>query len=233
MSDNVEEKEVVVPENSFKDFATRHGMQIVAVFVLVVVAIALIAHFVNSRTDTDSTQAELMGKGLSALYQGKQDVALSEFQGLLQSNKLNGLALAKVALLTGNIKFQQGDLDGAAALYQKSLDNAGSAPLIKAGAMHGSAAVAIEKKDYAAAAKILEQFVSEFGERSGDLEDRYQKAEAADAVPTVPDALWKLALVYQQLGSNDKAKAAAQKILKVYGDNPVYSDRAKKFLATI
>ena len=75
MSDNVEEKEVVVPENSFKDFATRHGMQIVAVFVLVVVAIALIVHFVNSRTDTDSTQAELMGKGLSALYQGKQDVA--------------------------------------------------------------------------------------------------------------------------------------------------------------
>jgi TolA-binding protein len=54
-----------------------------------------------------------------------------------------------------------------------------------------------------------------------------------DAVPTVPDALWKLTLVYQQLGSNDKAKAAAQKILKVYGDNPVYSDRAKKFLATI
>ena len=91
----------------------------------------------------------------------------------------------------------------------------------------------MDKKDYATAAKLLEQFVSEFGERSGDLEDRYQKKEAADAVPTVPDALWKLALVYQQLGSNDKAKATAEKLLKVYGDNPVYSDRAKKFLATL
>ncbi len=216
-----------------KDFFAEHGVKIAGVFLVVVVAIAVTVHFVEARKVTDSVQAELIGKGLNYAYTGKNDSALSEFESLIQTNKVSGLALAKIALLAGNIKYQNGDMDGAAVMYQKSLDNAGSTALIRAGAMHGRAAVSIEKKDYAAAAKLLEGFVDEFGERTGDLEDRYTKEEPADLVPTVPDALWKLTLVYTEMGAKDKAKASAEKILTVYGDNVLYSDKAKKFLAAL
>lgn len=214
-----------------KDFFAEHGVKIAGVFLVVVVAIAATVHFVDARKSTDSAQAELIGKGMNYIYAGKNDSALIEFQTLIQQNKLSGLALAKVALLAGNIKYQSGDMDGAAVLYQKSLDNAGSTALIRAGAMHGRAVVAMEKKDYAAAATLLEQFVDEFGERTGDLEDRYTKEEPADPVPTVPDALWKLTLVYTEMGADDKAKLSCEKILAVYGDNALYSEKAKKFLA--
>ena len=113
------------------------------------------------------------------------------------------------------------------------MDNAGSLPLIRGGALHGQAAVAIEQKDYAAAVTLLEKFIAEFGKRTGDLEDRYEKVEPADPVPTVADALWKLSLVYNQMGYPDKAKASAEKLLKNYGDSPLYSDRAKKLIATL
>jgi TolA-binding protein len=49
----------------------------------------------------------------------------------------------------------------------------------------------------------------------------------------VADAMWKLTLVYQQLGATDKAKATAEKLLHVYGDNRGLADKARKFLAAI
>ena len=49
----------------------------------------------------------------------------------------------------------------------------------------------------------------------------------------VADAMWKLTLVYQQLGANDKAKNTAERILEVYGDNQQYADKAKKFIASL
>ena len=146
---------------------------------------------------------------------------------------MTGLSYAKAALLAGNIKYKKGDFDGAAVLFQKSLDNAADVDLITAAAMHGRASVAIEKQDYASAVGLLEKFIAKYGERTGNLSDRYRKAEPVDAVPSVPDALWKLALVYQQMGANDKAKATAEKLLKVYGDSQMYVDRAKKLIASL
>lgn len=219
--------------SDFKEFLIQHGTKLGVVVLAVVIIVVVIVHFVGSKGKTDMTQAELIGPGLAYAYVGKNDSALAEFEGLINGHKAKGLTLAKAALLAGNIHFQNGDFDGAAVLYQKALDNAGSAPLIKAGALHGRAAVSIEKKDYAAAAKLLENFISEFGERTGDLEDRYEKSEPADQVPTVADAMWKLTLVYNQMGAPAKAKVMAEKLLKIYGDNSVYSDRAKKFLASL
>ncbi|MBQ1824180.1 MAG: tetratricopeptide repeat protein, partial [Fibrobacter sp.] len=130
-------------------------------------------------------------------------------------------------------KFEAGDFDGAAVLFQKSLDNAGSVALVRSAAMHGLASVKIEKADYSAAAGLLEKYISEFGKRTGDKEDRYQKEEPQDEVPMVADAMWKLTLVYQQLGANDKAKNTAERIIEVYGDNQQYADKAKKFVAAL
>ena len=136
-------------------------------------------------------------------------------------------------LFAGNIKYEKADYDGAIALFQKSIDNAGDVALVRSAAIHGLAAAKMEKGDLSAAAKLLEDFVSEFGKRTGDKEDRYQKEEPQDEVPMVADAMWKLALVYQQLGANDKAKNTAERIIEVYGDNQQYADKAKKFVAAL
>ena len=219
--------------SELKAFFVKHGTTIVVAFVVLVAIIAGIIQFKEARKAAAAEQSELIGIGLTYLYAGEKDSALVEFEGKIASGKLEGLALAKASLLAGNIKFEKKDLDGAAILFQKSLDNAGSVALVRSAAMHGLAAVKMEKGDFSAAANFLEKYIAEFGKRTGDLEDRYQKDEPADEVPMVADAMWKLTLVYQQLGASDKAKATAKRLLKVYGDNRAYADKAKKFIAAI
>ena len=89
----------------------------------------------------------------------------------------------------------------------------------------------MEKADYSAAAKLFEDFVKEVGKRTGDKEDRFQKEEPQDETPLVPDAMWKLVLLHNELGSKNKAKSVAERLVEVYGDQVMYSDKAKKFLA--
>ena len=219
--------------SDMEEFFSQHGVKVGAILLVVILVVIAIIHFQGSKNKADAAQAELLGPALAYEYTGKKDSALAAYEELIVSKQLKGETLAKAALLAGNIRFQNGEFDNAAILYQKALDNAGSLPLIRGGALHGQAAVAIEKKDYAAAVNLLEKFIAEFGKRTGDLEDRYEKLEPADQVPTVADAFWKLALVYNQMGYPDKAKTAAEKILKNYGDNQIYSDRAKKLIATL
>lgn len=221
-------------ENSeMKEFFIQHGKVVGVILLVVIIVVVAMVRFNGSRIRADAAQAELLGPALVFEYAGKKDSALAEYEHLISSNALSGETLAKAALLAGNIRFQNGEFDAAAILYQKALDNAGKLPLIRGGAMHGQAAVAMEKRDYAAAVNLLEKFISEFGKRTGDLEDRYEKVEPMDPVPTVADALWKLSLVYNQMGYPDKAKATAEKLLQKYGDSPVYVERARKLIATL
>ncbi len=217
--------------NEMKEFFAAHAPKIILVLVLIMAAVVGINYYFKAQKVEAADQANLIGTGMSYVYASENDKALAEFESQINSGKLKGVTLAKAALFAGNIKFEKGDMDGAAALFQQSMDNAGSVDLVRSGAMHGLASVKMEKADYAGAASLLEKFIGDYGKRTGNLEDRYQKEEPADQVPTVADAMWKLTLVYQQLGQNDKAKATAEKLLKVYGDNANYADKAKKFLA--
>ncbi len=214
-----------------KEFFIHHGAKIVTALLIVMAIVVGANKYFESQKAEAVEQANLLGTGMTQLYAGQNDEAVAEFESQINSGKLKGVALAKAALYAGNVKFGKSDLDGAEALFQKALDNAGSAPLVRSAAMHGLAAVKMDKADYAAAASLLEKFVGEFGKRTGNLQDRYQKEEPVDEVPTVADAMWKLTLVYQQLGQADKAKATAAKILKIYGDNQMIADKAQKFLA--
>ncbi|MCQ2062490.1 MAG: tetratricopeptide repeat protein [Fibrobacter sp.] len=219
--------------SEIKEFFVQHGTKVLVVLVIILVVVAGVVQFKDARKAAAAEQAEMLGKGMTFLYTNENDSALVEFEAQISAGKIEGLALAKAALFAGNIKFGKGDFDGAAVLYQKSLDNAGSVVLVRSAAMHGLAAVKIEKGDYSAAAGLLEKYVSEFAKRTGDKEDRFQKEEPIDEVPMVADAMWKLVLVYQQLGANDKAKNMAERLLQVYGDNQGYADRAKKFIAAL
>ena len=219
--------------SEIKQFFVQHGTKVLVALAVVLVIVAGVIQVRDSRKAAAAEQAELLGVGMTYVYANEKDSALAEFESKIQSGKLEGLALAKAALFAGNIKFEAGDFDGAAVLFQKSLDNTGSVALVRSAAMHGLASVKIEKADYSAAAGLLEKYISEFGKRTGDKEDRYQKEEPQDEVPMVADAMWKLTLVYQQLGANDKAKNTAERIIEVYGDNQQYADKAKKFVAAL
>lgn len=219
--------------NTHKEFFVAYGSKIIIALLAVLVLVAVVVKINQSNKNDQKQQAELLGQSFNFIYEGNDDKALAELERLIQNKEVTGLSYAKAALLAGNIKYKKGDFDGAAVLFQKSLDNAANVDLITAAAMHGRASVAIEKQDYASAVGLLEKFIAKYGERTGNLSDRYRKAEPVDAVPSVPDALWKLALVYQQMGANDKAKATAEKLLKVYGDSQMYADRAKKLIASL
>ena len=213
--------------SEIKEFFVAHGSKVVAALVVVMVIVVGVVQYLDYRKASAAEQAELLGPGMTYLYADER----VEFESKINSGKLEGVALAKAALYVGNIKYQSGDFDAAAVFFQKSLDNAGSVALVRSAAMHGLASVKIEKADYSAAAGLLEKYISEFAKRTGDKEDRYQKDEPVDEVPMVADAMWKLTLVYEQLGAADKAKKTAERILEVYGDNQAYADKAKKYLA--
>lgn len=219
--------------SEIKEFFVQHGTKVLVALVVLLVVVAGIVQFNDSRKAAAAEQTELLGTGMTYLYAGEKDSALVEFEAKIQEGKIKDLGLAKAALFAANIKFEKSDFDGAAVLFQKALDNAGSEVLVRSAAMHGLAAVKIEKADYSAAANFLEKYISEFGKRTGDKEDRFQKEEPVDVAPMVADAMWKLALVYQQLGANDKAKNIAERLLEVYGDNQNYADKATKFIASL
>ncbi|MCQ2109326.1 MAG: tetratricopeptide repeat protein [Fibrobacter sp.] len=219
--------------SEMKAFFVAHGSKVVAALVVVIAIVVGVVQYRDYQKAAAAEQAELLGQGMTFLYAGEKENALAEFESKINSGKLSGVGLAKAALYAGNIKYEAGDFDAAAVLFQKSLDNAGSVALVRSAAMHGLAAVKMEKGDYSAAAGLLEKFVAEFAKRTGDKEDRYQKDEPMDEVPSVADAMWKLTLVYQQLGANDKAKKTAERLLEVYGDNQSVADKAKKFLAAL
>lgn len=217
--------------NEIKDFFVAHGSKLAAVVIAIIVIVVGVVQYRDYQKAVAAEQAELLGPGMALLYAGEKDKALAEFESKMNEGKLSGVALAKAALYAANVKFEAGEFDAAAVLFQKSLDNAGSVALVRSAAMHGLASVKIEKGDYSAAAGLLEKYVGEFAKRTGDKEDRYQKDEPMDEVPMVADAMWKLTLVYKQLGAADKAKATAERILVVYGDNQSIADKARKFLA--
>lgn len=219
--------------SEMKDFFVRHGSKIIAALVVVLLIVVGVVQYKDARKAAAEEQAEILGVGMSYLYAGEKENALENFESQINSGKLKGLALGKAALYAANIKFERNEFDAALPLFQKALDNAESSALVRSAAMHGIAAVNMEKGDLAQAASLLEKYVSEFGKRTGDMEDRYQKDEPVDEVPMVADAMWKLTLIYQQQGSVDKSKAMAEKILKIYGDDQTYADKAKKFLASI
>lgn len=221
----------MVRQSDFKEFFDAHGKKLIFALVIIVLAVVLVVQYVENRKALAQETAQKLGGALALVYSGNDSLALEELNRQMPS--LSGLALAKASLLAGNIKFRAKDFDGASALFSQAASHAGSADLILGGALHGSASVLIEKGKYAEAVLALESFVKKFGQRTGNLKDRYGKNEPTDLLPTVPDALWKLTLCYRELGNAAKAKETAEKLLKIYGDKPEYAMKAQKFLASL
>lgn len=213
-----------------KEFFQRHSTKFLAVAVLIVVAIFGFSQH-NQHKKLQATQFnEVMGRAYNFVYENKADSATVVLNEIIA--QASGLNLAKASLLLGNIKFQAEDFAAAQTLYQQSIKAAGKSDLIVTAAEHGLATVAMEQKDYATAAKLLENFVRKYSRRSGNLQERYNETEKADLSVMVPDALWKLTLCYNELQNSAQAKAKAEQLVKVYGDSR-QATNARKFLATL
>jgi predicted negative regulator of RcsB-dependent stress response len=215
-----------------EDFWPKHGTKVAFAVILVAVAVFAIVQHIGSNMQKEAAMAEELGKGLDYIYRGKGDSALATLEASIQNGSLKGLPLAKAALLAGNLHLQNNNPDSAEALYRLAVSNASGIEIISSAAEHGLATVAMERQNYPEAISLLNAFVNKYGKRTGDLAKRYAKAEPADKVPTVPDALWKLTLCYLETGDSNKTMQTAQRILKVYGDSPKAAD-ASKLLATL
>ena len=215
-----------------QEFLPRHGSKVLVLIVVIVAVVIGIMQYQNKTKVAEATFNSELGKSFSFLYQNHIDSAMVSLQALLAKPGVSGLAEAKAALLLGNLQFQKGELDGAEKSFERSQRAAHGVVLIQSAAEHGLATVSMEKKDYAQAVTRLESFVKTYGKRDGDLAAFYAKSGKMDEITTVPDALWKLALVYVELKQNDKAKTTAEHLLKVYGDSR-QAVNARKLLATL
>lgn len=215
-----------------QEFIGRHGTKLAVVAGVIAVAIFAYYQYSASQKAAQLLLNETLGKGYQAIMEGKTDSAQAAFAEVIAHGKSSDLQKAKAALMLGNLRLQARNLDGASEAYGVAISNAHEAVLLKSGAAHGLAVVAMEKKDYPQAAKLLEDYAKEYGKRTGNLEDRYAKSEPSDPVTLVPDALWKLTLVYNEMKDAAKAKETAERLVKVYGDSPIAA-QARKFLATL
>jgi len=215
-----------------EDFFPKHGTKVIIAVVLVAVAIFAVTQQMNVSAQKEAAQAEELGKALDYIYINKGDSALIALETSFQNGSFKGLTLAKASLLAGNLHLQNKNLDSAEALYKTAISNAGGVEIISSAAEHGLAVIAMERQNYLEAISLLNAFIGKYGKRTGDLAKRYAKTEPADAAPTVPDALWKLALCYLETNDREHAKQTVQKLLKIYGDSSKAAN-AQKLLATL
>jgi outer membrane protein assembly factor BamD (BamD/ComL family) len=197
------------------DFVPRYGKQALIGLLGILVAVLGYLWFKSS----SESQAERENKELGPAYvyysQDKLDSAAAFLATFVQKSHSRPVQ-DKANLLLGKIMFAQGKYDEAIKAYGAVDVDATDRPLVASGALHGLASSHIQKKEYPKAAELLEKFVSKFGRRTGAPEETLAGQEVVDLSPVVPNALWKLALVYRELKQDDKAKATAEKLLKIY-----------------
>jgi TolA-binding protein len=207
-------------------FVPQYGKQ--AGIVIATVAIGLMAWFGyrGMSNKAEHTANRMLGKAYVFLSQENLDSAAAALQDVLNDGP-GGVAESKAHLLLGNVRYSQGRFDDALKSYSAVKVSSTRYPLIASGALHGLAAASMEKKDYAKAVEYLEKFVHDFGRRSGNPSEKLAGEEVVDPVPAMPNALWKLALCYRELKDNAKAKAIAEKLVKVYPESREGADAAK------
>lgn len=215
-----------------QEFLSKHGTKLAVAFAVIVIAIVAVIQYRSSLQAAELLVNEDLGKAFQLVVENKTDSAQTAFTAILGNSKASSLQQAKAALLLGNIQMQKNDIDGAAKSFETVLSNAGSVVILKSGAEHGLATIAMEKQDYPKAISLLQAYIKDYGKRTGDLEERFAKKELADPITLVPDAMWKLTLVYAETKDTQKAKETAENLVKIYGESPL-AVQARKFLATL
>ena len=214
-----------------EEFYFRYMREIWIAVAVVVVAVAGYFAWSQYSQKAEAAANKKLGQAYVLLRDENYPAAESALLGFLASNP-SGIAEDKANLYLGKVYYSQQRYDEALAAYAKVGKGGKATPLIYSGALHGRAAASMQKRDYATAASLLEELVNDYGERTGDPEEKVEGEEVVDRSPAVPNALFKLALCYRELGQTDKAKAAAEKLARVYPETREGKD-AEKLLAIL
>jgi TolA-binding protein len=214
--------------NSWRTFSEdlwlRHSKTIMIAAVVAVIAVA--GWFGWSSMRDRRVEAENKQLGAAYLMLRENDAAAEQALRAFLAQNPSGLARDKANLFLGKLLYRQERYDEALQAYEQ-VKAGKSAALIGAGALHGRAAAYMQKSDYARAAELLDELVSTYGERTGDPRENIAGEEVVDLSPNVSNALWKLALCRRALGETDKARAAAERIVRAYPGSREAQDAAK------
>jgi len=217
--ENTENTQAPAPGFSLSTFSEdlwiRYSRQIVIVAVALVVAV--IAWFSWKAVAARAEEAD--NKKLGSIYVLLSDENLPAAEAALTSflaGNPAGLAADKANLFLGKTYFLQERYDEAIAAYGKVGARGTKVGLLHAGALHGMAASHMQKAEYAQAVELLNELVDTYGARTGAPEENLVGREVGDFAPSIPNALWKLALCQRELGQRDDAKATAERLVKVY-----------------
>jgi TolA-binding protein len=212
------DKESGLVEWFMDDFWPRFGKQTSYVLLGIAVIIAISVWYNNDRLKSQANENKELGKAYIYMSEDKLDSAEAFLSGFVKTSH-SRLVQDKANLMLGQILYGKGKYDDAIkAFSQVDADNT-KQPLIASGALHGLAGAYIQNKNYPSAADALEKLVSRFGKRTGKPEEKVAGHEKVDLAPSVPNALWKLALVYREQKQTDKMKAAAKKLVDIYPDS--------------
>lgn len=209
----------------------RHSRGILAAAAVVVVAAA--AWFGWSTMQEKKAEADnrRLGEAYVLLRQDNLPAAEQALVAFLATNP-SGLARNKANLFLGKVRYTREDYDGAIAAYAAVEKGGRNVALLHAGALHGLAASHMQKAEYAPAAAALEELVKLYGVRTGAPRENLAGEEVADLAPSVPNALWKLALCRAELGNKAEARAAAERLVRTYPESREARD-AEKLLAIL
>jgi TolA-binding protein len=193
----------------------RYSRQIVGAVIVIVVA--LLAWFVWK--SVSASQEAASNKKLGAIYVllrednlPAAEQALNEFLG----DRPAGLAADKANLFLGKVYFLQQRYDESMAAYGAVKKRGKAVSLLHSGALHGRAASAMQKGDYATAVESLTELVKTYGARTGAPQENLAGEEVADFAPNIANALWKLALCQRELGQLEEAKATSTRLVRTY-----------------
>jgi TolA-binding protein len=230
-TENPPAQETGLVEWFLDEFIPRFGKQ--SLYVLGALAIVVGGSFYlnNSRDAQTARENKELGQAYVFISQERPDSAEAFLTQFLKSSH-SRLVQDKANLLLGTVLYGKGKYDDAIKAFGAVDLSSSKHALISSGALHGLAASYIEKKDYAKAAELLETFVSRFMRKSGKPSEKVEGKEVADLSPAVPNALWKLALCYHELKNEDKAKATADKLIKIYPESKEAFD-ATRLLAQL
>lgn len=155
-------------------------------------------------------------------------------QGLLSflSESRSKVAQDKANLYLGKILYLEQRYDEALAAYEKVGKSGKKTALLYGGALHGRAAVHMQKGEYDKAIVVLDELVEAYGARTGNPEENLTGSEVVDFTPNISNALWKLALCHRELGQTDGARTAAERLIKAYPGTREAGD-AEKLLTTL
>lgn len=213
------------------EFVPRYGKQALYVVGGILVVAAVAFWFKGSREQSQARENKELGQAYVYLSEDKADSAEAFLAAFVQKSHSRDVQ-DKANLMLGKVYYGKGKYDEAIKAYGAVTPGDKDRPLVSSGAQHGLASSYIQKKDYAKAAEILARFVDTFGRRTGNPEEKIAGQEVVDLSPAVPNALWKLALCYKELKDTAKAKAAAEKLVKIYPDSREAYE-ATRFLAQL